>query len=169
MKKSSMLLITVLAVALLSMLSVPVHGGPPTTAEGLWRYLPTTNETVRVAGGNTFIYAEEVGEWTGTFEGESTEVGVVVIHSAGFASFKGIVSLVGSVGGKSGTLEIQVVGKKPDLLPGTEWDGKWVILSGTGDLANLRGHGTWWGPGWQGDPTEWGNIPYAGEIHFDPD
>lgn len=168
MSKRSRLLITVLMVALLSALSVSAHAGPPENAEGLWQYIPTI-EGVRVADGNTFIYITEVSKWTGTFEGESMEVGTVVQHSAGFVSFEGIVSFVGSVGGKSGTLEMRVVGKKPDRLPGTEWDGKWTILNGTGGLATLRGHGTWRGPGWSpANPTEWGNIPYAGEIHFDP-
>jgi len=167
MKNRSLLLIAVLTVALLSLLSAPVHGGPPSAAEGLLQYLPV-DQSMRVAGGNTFVDFAEVGKWTGTLEGESTDVGALVIHSAGFASVKAITSFVGTVGGRSGTLEMGFIGEKPDLLPGTEWEGKWVILSGTGDLANLRGHGTWWGPGWQGNPTEWGNIPYAGEIHFEP-
>jgi len=142
MKKTCLTLITVLMV--LSILSIAAHAGPPTTAEGLWQYIPTI-EDVRVANGNTFIHITEVGQWTGTFE-------------------------VGSVGDRSGTLEMRVVGEKPDQLPGTEWEGKWVILSGTDGLATLHGHGTWWGPGWNSaHPTEWGNINYSGKIHFDPE
>jgi len=167
MKKTCLTLITVLMV--LSILSIAAHAGPPTTAEGLWQYIPTI-EDVRVANGNTFIHITEVGQWTGTFEGVSTEEGTVVRHSSGFVSFKGKVSFVGSVGDRSGTLEMRVVGEKPDQLPGTEWEGKWVILSGTDGLATLHGHGTWWGPGWNSaHPTEWGNINYSGKIHFDPE
>ena len=167
MKKTFLTLITVFMV--LSMLLIAAHAGPPTTAEGLWQYIPTI-EDVKVANGNTFIYTTEVGQWTGTFEGDSTEIGKVVQHSSGLVSFKGTVSFVGNVGDKSGTLKMVAVGSKPDRLPGTEWEGTWVILSGTGDLANLRGHGTWRGPGWDPThPTEWGNIYYSGEIHFDPE
>lgn len=70
--------------------------------------------------------------------------------------------------GKWGTLEMRVVGSSPDVPTG--WEGKWVILSGTGDLANLRGQGTWWGPGYDpANPLEYGKIDYSGKIHFEPD
>ena len=166
MKKRSLVL-----VALLFALSTTALAGPPTTAEGLWQYIPNplAPEDVRVVGGNTFIDSTEVGRWTGTFEGDSTEAGTVVIHSQGFLSFKAIVSFVGKVDGKSGTMEMSVVGSMPDELPGSIWEGKWVILSGTGDLNNLHGQGTWWGPGWDpAKPEEWGNINYLGNIHFEP-
>ena len=57
--------------------------------------------------------------------------------------------------GKSGTLEMSVVGKRPEGA--TEWEGKWVILSGTEELATLRGQGTWWGPG-ASEFGVWGDI-----------
>jgi len=163
MKKTCLTLITVFMV--LSMLSIAAHAGPPTTAEGLWQYKPTIVD-VRVAGGNTFLSTTEEGIWTGTFEGDSTEDGTVVIHSLGFWSFNAIVSFQGEVNGKSGTLEMSVVGSRPDVF--ADWQGKWVILSGTGDLATLHGQGTWWGPGSLGE-GHWGDIYYSGNIHFDPE
>lgn len=159
MKTKSKSLITFLIVLLLVTLAVPAHAGPPENASGLWVYEPTVVD-IKEAGGNTFFYTTEVGIWTGTFEGDSTEVGVVVWHSAGFNSYKGTVSFVGSVDGKSGTLTMLAVGKKPDRQPGTEWEGTWVILGGTGDLANLHGQGVWWGAS--------RNINYTGNVHFDP-
>jgi len=166
-KKALMLLVTVLTVALLSTLSVPVYAGPPEHAEGLWQYIPSI-ESVRVADGNTFLDTSEVGQWTGTFSGVSTEKGKVVRYSSGHVSFKGAVSFIGKVGDKSGTLEMLAVGSKPDLS--SEWEGIWVIISGTGDLATLHGQGTWWGPGWSSaNPTDWGDIYYSGEIHFEPE
>lgn len=152
--------------ALLAVFSVPVSAGPPENAEGLWQYLPSAT-LIRVADGNTFLDITETGQWSGTFSGESTEEGTVVQHSSGLVSFKGKVSFVGDVGDKSGTLEMRVVGSKPD--PGSEWEGTWVIISGTGDLSTLHGQGTWWGPGWSpANPTKWGDIYYSGEIHFEP-
>jgi len=166
-KRMLMLLVTVLMVALLSTLSVPVYAGPPGHAEGLWQYIPSVTSS-RIADGNTFLDTTEVGQWTGTFSGVSTEIGKVVRHSSGFASFKGAVSFVGNVGNKSGTFEMLAVGSKPD--PSSEWEGMWVIISGTGDLATLHGQGTWWGPGYSSaNPTEWGDIYYSGEIHFEPE
>jgi hypothetical protein len=165
MKKRSLISITVLVVTLLSMLLVPVHAGPPTTAGGLWQYKPTI-VAIRFADGNTFLTTTEVGKWTGTFEGDSTEDGRVVVHSSGAFSFKGTVSFVGDVGGQSGTLEMSVVGTKPDAS--ADWTGKWVILGGTDGLSTLRGQGAWWGPGAPG-PEQWGDIYYSGSIHFEPD
>jgi len=165
-KRSTMFLITVLIAALLAVFSVPVSAGPPENTEGLWQYIPSI-ENVRVADGNTFLDTTETGQWTGTFSGTSTEIGKVVQHSSGLVSFKGAVSFVGNVGDKSGTLEMLAVGSKPDR--GADWEGTWVIISGTGDLSTLRGQGTWRGPGWSpANPTEWGNIYYSGEIHFEP-
>jgi len=163
MKKMLLTLLTVFMV--LSTLSMPMHAGPPTTAEGLWQYKPTVL-AVRVADGNTFLTTKEEGKWAGTFEGTSTEDGKVVIHSSGSWSFRGTVSFDGEVNGKSGKLEMHVVGSKPDAV--TDWEGKWVILSGTDGLATLRGQGTWWGPGAPA-PGEWGDIYYSGNIHFKPD
>lgn len=164
MKKRSLLLIAVLMVALLSALSVSVHAGPPTMAEGLWEYQPFI-EDMRFADGNTFLETFENGKWSGTFSGTSTEDGKVVIHSSGAWSFRGIVSFEGDVNGRSGTLTMHVVGTRPDAF--TDWTGKWVILSGTDDLATLRGQGTWWGPG-APDVGLWGDIYYSGKIHFEP-
>ena len=163
MKKMLLTLLTLSVI--LSMLLIPALAGPPTAAAGVWKYTPYI-VAVRVADGNTFLETFEEGEWTGTFEGESTEDGHVVIHTSGFWSFRGTVSFSQvTVAGKSGTLEMSVVGKRPDVF--TDWQGKWVILSGTGDLATLRGQGTWWGPGSPGVGQQ-GDIYYAGQIHFEP-
>ena len=39
------------------------------------------------------------------------------------------------------------------------WSGPWEILSGTGELENLKGRGTWW----ETEPT---HIIYTGWIRF---
>lgn len=164
-KKSMVFFITVLTVTILSTLLVPVaYAGPSEHAEGLWQYKPLILD-VKEADCNTFLTTFEEGMWTGTFEGKSTEDGKVVIHCSGAWSFKGIVSFDGEVNGKSGTLTMRAVGTRPDAL--TDWTGTWVIISGTGDLANLHGQGTWWGPGAPA-PGVWGDIYYSGEIHFEP-
>jgi hypothetical protein len=38
--------------------------------------------------------------------------------------------------------------------PTSEWFAKWRILSGTGDLENVWGSGTAWGPGWNPEDPE---------------
>ncbi len=89
----------------------------------------------------------------------------MVIHCNEAWSFNAIVSFDGTVNGKSGTLKMSVVGKRPDAF--ADWEGKSVILSGTGELANLRGRGTWWGPG-AAEEGKWGDIYYDGNYHFEP-
>jgi hypothetical protein len=163
MKKMLLTLLTMFIA--LSMLSIPAHAGPPKPAEGLWRYKPSIVD-VRIADGNTFFTTTEEGEWTGTFVGTSSEEGKVVIHRSGFWSFNGLVFFDAvTVDGKSGTLVMSAVGKRADVF--ADWQGKWVILSGTGDLASLRGQGTWWGPG-APEVEQWGDIYYSGKIHFEP-
>lgn len=155
----------VFMVALVFGLAIPAYAGPSQNVEGLWQYRPFI-EKMRFADGNTFLETREDGKWFGTFSGTSTEDGKVVIHSSGAWSFKGIVSFDGQVDGKAGQLTMRVVGSRPDV--NTDWSGKWVILSGTGELISLRGQGAWWGPG-APDPGEWGNIYYSGNIHFTSD
>lgn len=163
MKTRVLMLLTMIMI--LSILSTPALAGPPKEAEGLMRYTPTVVD-VRVADGNTFLHTTEEAEWTGTFSGNSTEDGRVVIHSSGRWSFKALGSFVGMVDGKSGTMEMSLNGTRPD--ESSDWKGRWVILSGTDELANLRGQGTWWGPGSAG-PGHWGEISYSGRIHFEPE
>ena len=73
----------------------------------------------------------------------------------------------GSVFGAVGTMEIYSFGR---LAAGeTEWNGKWVIVSGSGteELSTVSGKGTWWDSGWQGDPRAYGQEWCAGEVKFD--
>lgn len=162
-KKVLALLILVMILSALAM-SVHAESKQPTAAAGLWQYSPTILSS-REVGGNTFLETVEDGIWTGTFQGDSTEDGKVVIHRSGRWSFNAIVSFGGEVEGESGTLKMSVVGSRPDAF--SDWFGYWVILSGTDELATLHGQGTWWGPGAQG-PGAWGDIYYAGKIHFAP-
>jgi len=156
-KKFSALLVCL--VSLLPILIPAICATPSEPASGTWEYTVTLLEDTKVAGGNLFRYGEEIGTWTGTFVGESFDYFELVVHPSGFVTCQGQINFEGSVnGGKSGTMVILFIGKK-NLEIGL-WSGKWVILSGTGDLANLRGKGTWEGPSF--------NLDYSGQIHFEP-
>ena len=168
MKKRSLFLVTVLMVVLVSVLSVPAHAGPPENASGVWHYRPLGLPEVKVAGGNTILTIKEEAYWEGTFDGVSEDHGTVVFYAAGHWIFQGWVEFDPvTVDGRTGSLTMRVIGSKPDA--GADWAGTWVIIKGTGDLKGLQGQGTWWGPGWQGDPLVYGVIPYAGNVHFEPD
>jgi len=145
-------------------LSTPVYATPPITASGTVNY--TFEVTgMREADGNLFLYAIEWEDWMGDFEGTAVAFFRVEMFSSGFWNVWLRSTFTGTVDEKYGTLVIQLVGKKP---LDEDWYGQWVIISGTDELANLRGRGTWGGPGYRddikipGDPDLW----YEGEIHF---
>ena len=56
---------------------------------------------------------------------------------------------------------MDTIGGRLDVT--SDWQGTWVVTSGTGGLEGFRAHGTFWGPGWLGDPAEPGVIYYAVE------
>jgi hypothetical protein len=157
--------------------------GLPAGADGIWCYTPNLgNLNVLDIGayppGKVFISATYRGEWTGVFHGGDSPEDVAVSEDTGLAVgheipdptgffpmlFVGTVSFADvQVGSASGGLEMDVAADILGASPAefTEWRGSWIITSGRGDLSNLRGHGTWWGPGWQGDPNECGIIYYS--------
>jgi hypothetical protein len=160
-KKISALLMC--SVVILSALILPViHATKSMPVQGEWTYVPTML-SVKQADGNQICEGEEDSIWTGTFSGTSYDTFTVIKHDAvpgppSFVNVIGVINFEGSVEGKEGTLVIKFVGKKTGepLM----WYGTWVILSGTGELENLRGRGTWFGPSM--------DLDYAGKIHFDP-
>jgi hypothetical protein len=139
-------------------------------ADGVWCYTPNVTESQVIEfgeyapPGKAFLAATYKSVWTGTFTGPSMDTGLVVTHIPEGMPWPGFPMLyVGTiwfdavdVDGASGGLHMDVsadiIGDSPDAF--SEWRGKWIITSGTGELEGLRGEGTWWGPGWQGDPEE---------------
>ena len=76
-------------------------------------------------------------------------------------------TFTGTVDGVSGgfTMRLQGTGYGNTFLGPTHFDvqGTWVIISGTGGLADLHGQGTWWH-----SRTGFAGLEYQGQIHFDP-
>ncbi|HSG15704.1 MAG TPA: hypothetical protein VLE70_05205 [Anaerolineae bacterium] len=168
MIKKMLLFLTVVMV--LALAAITASASPPEDAGGVWSYLPNLDEFVfyKVADGNQFFTFGEQGDWTGTFDGASYDYGSGVVHSNGSWLFKGKAIFASvTVDGRTGSLEMKLNGSRPDGV--SNWVGKWVLTGGTLHEAGLRGQGTFDGPGWQGDPTVWGKIPYAGSVHFESD
>lgn len=151
-------------VIVLSLLVMPALAAQEKVPDGIWSY-NSEFVNIRVVGGNMFISITDVGMWSGTFEGTSDDVGEVAVYRSGLWNYWGTVEFTGEVDGVSGTLTMKVHGIRPDA--DSEWDGTWVIISGTGGLATLRGQGTWWGMGAPG-PGVWGDVEYEGDVHFEP-
>jgi len=124
-------------------------------ASGEWTYVLVGKDT-RSYEGYTFILGEETGTWTGTFTGTSQDYFQAVMQPSGVVYLSyGLIFFEGTVEGRSGTLVISFApGEKVEGV----WSGKWEILSGTGELDNLRGRGKWWGPSM--------DLDYKGKIYF---
>ena len=161
------LLVLVVALSLaLAGLAAPAGAARPIDVEdGAWTYVPDdlTPEPDKVVGQNVFISNSATGTWTATtlLAGDVTEDFVVVIHKGLHGTYQGLVTFEGVVDGKEGTLQIKTNGSgpwPPNPEPEGDWSGSWVILSGTDDLSNLRGQGSWWGP--------LGNLLFDGKVHF---
>ena len=140
---------------------------------GVWCYLPRPRDAsydyLKLIGNSEFISISDVGDWTGTFTGTSEDYGMQISHFTDRIMYIGVVSFDAvEVDGKSGGLEMYVSGKKPDL--NSDWRGSWVITLGRGELANLQGHGSWWGPGWYYNYSECAANEYSvEELVFESD
>lgn len=164
--------VTILSVALLMLIVVfqptisqatitVAHAGSPANAAGIWTYVNTFSNITNQADGDKFIYGEEVSNWSGTFKGVSYDSFTAVLSGCmypGSMTFEGQIDFFGNVKDKVGTLVILYHGEaiRKDGL----WvSGHWSILSGTGDLANLHGEGTFWGL--------FGCLEYSGQTYFE--
>ena len=128
---------------------------------GVWSWTVPHVYEEKVAGGNWFMYAVEDDTFTGDFLGSGWGDFKIALHiRKGFMTGDGRTEFTGTVDGKEGTLVIQWAGNTKN--DEGWWWFEWIILSGTDELANLRGQGTAWGPGPEG-------VDYSGEIHFAPD
>lgn len=175
----------VLILLLLVCIILPVAayaGSPHEDVEGYFFYIPA-GDCEQSFPGNNLLWRNctDVGFYEfGDFIGESTEVYDVTMH--GFQRFedippfgpipifekkgwyKGIVTFDGEVAGETGTMQIMFVGKSPGNL--FVWSGTWRILSGTSDLGDIHGNGTWESADPNGPHP--GYVHYEGRIHFTP-
>jgi hypothetical protein len=122
--------------------------------------------TARPAGGNLHITATEHDVFIGTFAGTGLGPFKMTFHAPsqahpnGFYAGSGKTVFTGTVDSShSGSCVIMWVGNT--LNDQDYWGFKWVIISGTDGLANLRGSGYCFGPGPLG-------VTMTGKIHFDP-
>lgn len=78
--------------------------------------------------------------FTGDVQGEGAARMLQAQHKDGSASFCAIERVTGTLDGRKGTFLLQDEGS----LTGTKVKGRWFVIpgSGTGDLAGLRGDGT---------------------------
>ncbi|MBN2334428.1 hypothetical protein JXL21_02635 [Candidatus Bathyarchaeota archaeon] len=128
-------------------------------ASGTWVFYPE-HKDLKFGEGYTFVLGNETGEWTGTFEGTDYAIFFAEKNPEGTVVYLpyGVIFFEGQVNGKSGTLRINF---GPAVKTGDPmlWSGSWEIMSGTGELENLYGQGTWY----ETEPT---HIVYTGWVQF---
>ncbi len=165
MKKKLFILLAVIVVLFLASIPALARTNRPKTPDGIWCYTPILDELFTISdydGEKVYMNLVETGDWTGVFEGTSTDYGVVIFPNAEVPPtlFAGsVVFDEVEVDGAIGSVEMDVHGGRPD--PFGDWDGTWIITSAAGELEGLQGHGDWWGPGWLGNPEECGVIYYS--------
>ncbi len=111
-----------------------------------------------VADGNTFFHHNDAHTLTGTLAGTTSEdVTIIVNLSTGKGTLSGLLFFTGTANGVSGTAVLQLVG----VVDVPSIQGSFIIISGDGGLANLRGQGTF-----VFDNAFIGGT-YSGQVHFD--
>ena len=149
-----------LALTVLIVTPATAYASPPTEVNGTYEFGNTTILEVRQAGGNTII--KDITEQClyGDVTGTAIFARTFILHSNGMFNVHGICTVTVTEGDRIGTFTERVVATG-DIITGTV-QGTTVILSGTGDLANIHGHGT---------ITGVSNFAgtYSGKIHYDPD
>ncbi len=114
---------------------------------------------VRTAGGNTFITQIRAVELTGTITASDINLQMFEIHPNGAMNFQEWITGTGTVEGVgTGTITSRLQGY---VTPSGNVEGTVTILSGTGDLENLRGTFKIGG-------TIFTGMTYSGQMHVDP-
>jgi hypothetical protein len=166
MKKSALLLLIVGMVATLTMSSFPAAAqeqGPMPVA-GSFNYTSKILASAP-ADGYTLSDATEQEVWIGDFEGTAVSPFPYIAWESGVRDAWLLTEFEGTVLGEyEGTMVMIAIYTKPD--PSTDWHGEWMIVSGTGDLENLRGHGVAWGPGSGNAEEGMPHIFYKGTVMF---
>jgi hypothetical protein len=154
-----LLLVPSFALALTVGFSTSAHASTSTVAHITFIGSPTSISGQQ-AGGNIFLNLIFQGIMAGDVAGTWTNTQVNVAHPNGTVTITGTQLADWTFAGRSGTVNsrfsVSVVPNRPTFIQGT-----FVILSATGDLANLRGEGTV-------DTASPTGFSVTLSLHFDP-
>jgi len=165
-KKAFGVFVSLLVVAMFALPMSAAYAKTPTTVT--W----TSTKNLVIPGSPVFspagksdncILTTQYGGWiwAGDIVGTGTYAGRWVLHDVDYVSETfGAVNVLGTYtmdvtyDGKSGTLTVRAGGGGGNAM--------WRIVSGTGDLENLRGHGT------LEEMVLMYMYRFTGQVHFDP-
>ncbi len=160
-KKITILVASLTVAAILASTFSFAYATKPTSITGTWTFSDTnTIDQKFVSDGSTeFRTVTDNIILSGGITGTGTSQRSLTIHDIGpnfWVTSQSLFTVKAVVDGKEGTLYIKAVGNSHSSP-----DGEWRIISGTDDLANLHGQGTFS----HISPIA---FNYAGQIHFDP-
>lgn len=118
-------------------MSNTTHATHATGSIQVTSWVPTAYDSSQ---GPTLNLIEVTETFQGDLEGEGKVRFLQALRADGSASFCGLERVVGALGGKRGSFLLQDEG----TLVGDRVEGRWFVIpgSGTGELAGLRGEGT---------------------------
>ncbi len=137
-----------------------VYASAPQPIAGLFFFTPGSTISTKSAGANTIVTYNFIVSLTGSQSGTYVGVERDVMHPDGTVTFNNTGTFTGTVLGRSGTF-VELVQGKYSLVDCTISFGTMVFEKGTGDLANLHGHGTF-GGGICTSGTYSGTVQFAG-------
>jgi len=157
-------LITILAaIGLLFASSGIAYGSQPGAVSGTYSVTTITSFSLSPVGANTFIQQTTAGVFSGTLAGTFEDELKAIVHPNGLVGGQGTLTCVCTVAGKSGTLEFVQVSTGD--FAAQAFEGRAIIIGGTGDLSGLRGVLELQG---SVDPNGLATVTYAGRIHDHP-
>ena len=137
-----------------------------TRVSGDWSWVNTSWEETQTAGGNKLMTGDEVGTWTGAFQGSSYDVFAMTgtppfdydnnLYGVSWGTLT--CSFTGKVAGKKGSMMVFFTIEEPANDP--VMAGHWVIVCGTEGLARLSGSGTWVSSGVDNSATYKGRLAW---------
>jgi hypothetical protein len=146
-----------LLLVLASIVVAPVvYATQPTEGSGDYVVTSETVTSSRAAGGNTFDTVMAHISFSGAFSGTSVTDENVTFHPNGEFTGNAIATFSGTANGIAGTIVFREVFTGNSTTGAFE--GRFTITRATGELANLRGEGTF-----QGGTTG----TYRARLHFD--
>ena len=145
-----------------SLVAVPTaQARAPTSGSGTFDLVSSVITGVRTVGPNTILNTTDTLTLTGSFSGTLVCDAVTGISSTGESVFRETCTLTGNVNGHAGTAILALTGT--GAADGS-FHGQIAVLSGTGDLADLRSRGTFEGVS---TPTS-ATGTYSVQIQFAP-
>jgi hypothetical protein len=156
--RTRVLALAVASLATMGLASTALATAPATGTGGFAPVGPPVTISSRSADGNTIVTQIQTFNDTGVISGTETDKVTFTFHADGTFTLRADVAFTGTVAGQPGTLTQRFQGTGNPV----SFQGQIETLSGTGDLANLHGEGTF-----QGSPTT-GVGTYVFHYHFDP-